>query len=75
MPTKKPKRRHGLSRLEKLLQDSIRHELAIKRMKNDLVRLSLEFSMHCAKSDSSEVWPWEPPGVYGGGSGLDRNTP
>jgi hypothetical protein len=31
-PSAKPKRKHGLSRLDKLLQDSIRHELQIKAL-------------------------------------------
>jgi hypothetical protein len=87
----KAKRKHGLSRLEKLLQASIRQELQIKALRRDLCALSARIGQieHCPAiesdipgpwrrivvSDSSEVWPWKPSGVYGGGSGLDRSKP
>lgn len=41
MKAKKPKRRHGKSRLERLLEDSIRYELAIKALRRELFSLSL----------------------------------
>jgi hypothetical protein len=91
-------RKHGLSRLEKLLQASIRQELQIKALWRVLREHTAKYTCSAcgpmindkhAKdctavthgtalrilSDSSEVWPWKPPGVYGGGSGLDRNKP
>jgi hypothetical protein len=37
-------RKHGLSRLEKLLQASIRQELKIKALRRDLCALSLQFA-------------------------------
>jgi hypothetical protein len=41
MASVKPKRKHGLSQLQRLLQDSIRQELATKRMWKQLLTLSL----------------------------------
>lgn len=41
---KKNPRKRGLSRLEKLLQDSIRHELHIKTLRRLLVKLSYQIS-------------------------------
>lgn len=39
------KRKHGPSRLEKLLQDSIRQELQIKRLQQLLVTLSFRLAL------------------------------
>lgn len=38
--TRKPKRSHGLSRLERLLQASISHEVKIKSLRRELLELS-----------------------------------
>lgn len=38
-------RKHGPSRLEKLLEKSIQHELALKLMKRQLAVLSLKIAM------------------------------
>ena len=81
---KKPKRRHGKSRLESLLERSIAQELRLKALRRDLCALSARIAKvePPTVSDtlrmiggSTEVWPWKPPGIYGGGSGLDRNKP
>jgi hypothetical protein len=41
----KPKRKHGLSRLERLLESSIRQELAIKGLRDSLMTLSLRVAL------------------------------
>ena len=91
----KPKRRHGKSRLESLLERSIAQELKLKALRRDLCALSarIEQIEHCpaiesdipgpslflsrkmTRDEASEIWPWKPPSVYGGGSGLDRSKP
>jgi len=44
-PSATPLRKHGPSRLEKLLQDSIRQELQIKRLQQLLVTLSFRLAL------------------------------
>lgn len=68
----KPKRRHGKSRLESLLERSIAQELKLKALRKELCVLSARIGQieHCPaiesdipgpwRSDSSEVWPWQP---------------
>lgn len=50
----KAKRSHGLSRLERLLQASISHEIRIKSLRREL----LELSARIARVEA-------PPGIYG----------
>jgi hypothetical protein len=52
--TRKP-RVHGLSRLEKLLEASIRQEIAIKRLKRDLCAISREFSWDGTYRDGDTI--------------------
>jgi hypothetical protein len=64
---KKP-RKHGLSRIERLLVKSISAELKIKSLKAELCALSARVARieHVGDivHDSSEVSRFKPPGVY-----------
>jgi hypothetical protein len=63
-------RKHGLSRLEKLLQASIRQELQIKALRRDLCALSIEFSEY--KIITAKPLPYEPKSVGMGRDGSGQ---
>lgn len=53
MPTK-PKRSHGPSRLERLLERSIQHEVKIRSLRRELLALSAKIAIieHCPAIES-----------------------